>query len=788
MMFFRSLQRCYLDLPIGKKLRWMVVASTGGALLIMTLLLATYEWVVANRGMAAKLSAQADILSANTTAAIEFQHQKDAEEVLGALQSDDEVLAAWIFLPDGRVFAGYQRDGKAGEATPPVPPTGSGRVQTLKRMMVFRPVLQNGEVVGCVGISAHLSSAWWRIVSYGGVAGLIMLGAIGVALAISGILQRAITQPVGELIAATRRVSLDRNYSLRVPRQSGDELGVLVDGFNGMMGEVQARDGALSKARDDLEQRVRERTAELQRQITERLQAEVELRLSERRFHQLFQSSPVAVCLSTIEEGRYLEVNEQFSRTFGYSRAELLGRTSVELGLWEDLQQRQSLVREILQGRPVRNQEMRFRTQSGKLLQTLIYVELFEWSQGPCLLFCLHDLTERQHLEIQLRQAQKMEAVGQLAAGVAHDFNNILTVIQGNASLEMDNECLPPSTREALRQVIQAAGRCAALTRQLLTFSRKQVMQPRLLDMNEVVTNLIKMLMRALRENIHMCSRLEGNLPAIMADVGMIEQVLTNLAVNARDAMPEGGDLVVETKALTIQADYAQQQPQARPGRYVRLRVSDTGTGMTPAVKARIFEPFFTTKEVGKGTGLGLATVFGIVEQHRGWIEVESEPGRGTTFDLFWPATEGLVTAPEEARAAVVTVKSGQGTILVVEDEPGVRSVVRHILNLHGYTVIEAVNGKAALRLWEERQGRIDLLLTDMVMPEGVSGRQLARQLREQEPKLAVVYMSGYSVDINHKEMQLQEGVDFLSKPFKPVDLVKVVARALKCAAQSDRT
>ncbi|MCI0539305.1 MAG: PAS domain S-box protein [Verrucomicrobiales bacterium] len=388
------------------------------------------------------------------------------------------------------------------------------------------------------------------------------------------------------------------------------------------------------------------------------------------------------------------------------------------------------------------------------------------------------DITQQHNLEEQFRQAQKMESIGQLAGGVAHDFNNILTVIQGHVYLLLSDPALTPPTEEAVDQISLAAEQAAGLTRQLLTFSRKQTMKRRLLDLNEVVGNMTKMLKRVLGEDISLEVSYASDLPMIDADPGMMEQIVMNLAVNARDAMPSGGQLLLRTARQSIDLDYVQSNAQATEGDYICLTVRDTGCGISPEVLPRIFEPFFTTKAVGKGTGLGLAMVYGIVQQHRGWITVESEVGTGTAFRTFLP-----VATPRENKesdqAAEGEARGGSETILLVEDEGAVRALVRNVLERYGYKVIEAVSGRSASRVWREHRGEIDLLLTDMIMPDGVTGRDLVDDLHSEKPSLPVIYTSGYSAEVVGKDCTLQDGLNFLQKPYSPHKLVRAVRDVL---------
>jgi len=405
------------------------------------------------------------------------------------------------------------------------------------------------------------------------------------------------------------------------------------------------------------------------------------------------------------------------------------------------------------------------------------------WSFYPILasqvVHCyVEDITERINLESQLRHSQKMESIGQLASGVAHDFNNILTVIQGHAGLLATRSDLPPEMAKPLQSISFAAERAASLTRQLLMFSRKQVAQPKSLDLKEVIENMSTMLKRLLGENIILKYNPSSRIPPIQGDAGMMEQILMNLAVNARDAMTKGGELTISTFPVEVNEAYVKSHPDARLGLFVCLRVTDTGSGMDAATLDRIFEPFFTTKTVGKGTGLGLATVYGIVRQHKGWIEVTSEVGKGTTFSIFFPASAVPVESASRQSSAA-TIQGGHETILIVEDEPVLRELAQLILKSCGYNVLEATSGVEALSICERRPEPIHLLLTDMMLPEGLSGRELAGQLLVKQPKLKVIITSGYTVDETGGEKLPKDGYKFLQKPYNHLTLAKIVRETL---------
>jgi len=384
---------------------------------------------------------------------------------------------------------------------------------------------------------------------------------------------------------------------------------------------------------------------------------------------------------------------------------------------------------------------------------------------------------ERKQLEQQLRQAQKMEAIGQLTGGIAHDFNNMLTVILGYSELLLKSLPTDAPLRDHVEQVKEAGERASLLTKQLLAFSRKQVLQPKVLDLNAVLTNMDRMLQRMIGEDITLVAVPSPGLWRVYADPSQVEQVMMNLAVNARDAMRNGGKVTIETANVELDDAYAREHVSVQPGPYVMLAVSDTGCGMDAETQARIFEPFFTTKEPGKGTGLGLSTVYGIVKQSRGYIWVYSEVGRGTAFKIYLPRGEGAVETVEPGVAPAKTVR-GSETILLAEDDHAVRALLRSTLQEHGYTVLEAHHGKHAIQVCEQHAGPIHLLVTDVVMPE-MSGREVAEHLKPSRPNMKVLFMSGYTDKAIVHHGELDPGTAFLQKPFTPDALASKVREVL---------
>ena len=516
------------------------------------------------------------------------------------------------------------------------------------------------------------------------------------------------------------------------------------------------------------------------RDVTERRAAQTALQSSETLFSSVWQNSADGMRL-TDENGLIMAVNKAFSQLVGLPQNQLEGKPfTVIFASSENTPEMLESHRNNFLTREVDGKlEYRYTLHNGQEVILEVHNSYIEMLGQPQLLLSLfRDITAQRRLEEQFRQAQKMEAVGQLAGGVAHDFNNILTVIQGHASL-LTQAKLDESSEKSAQQIAQAASRAAGLTRQLLTFSRRQLIQPKRLDMNKIVGNLTNMLGRLLGEDIALQLNYCQSTPVVEADVGMMEQILLNLAVNARDAMPKGGQLAIRIIGMDLDEKYAASKPDARPGSFVCVSVTDTGMGIASENLSRIFEPFFTTKEVGKGTGLGLATVYGIVKQHQGWTEVESHVGKGTTFRIFIPRVSAGTSGPIEKPTTSIVVKGGDEHILLVEDENPVRELVARVLERYGYRVFQAGTGAEALEIWKRSKKDIKLVLTDLVMPNNMNGRELAEKMWAEVPGLKVIFTSGYSADIVGKDFKLQPELNFLQKPYQPQSLALTVRRCL---------
>ncbi len=536
---------------------------------------------------------------------------------------------------------------------------------------------------------------------------------------------------------------------------------------------------------DDLEAIVENRTAELVganknllTEMTRRTKIEMALCASEDRFHKSFESALVSLAVINADTLEHTDVNASYLSLIGYSREQVMGKSLSNLNLTENPAGLDDAIKTLRTGERVHNLELNIRRADGDIRQTQISIVPMTLGDKTCFLAAVLDITDQRRLEAQLRQSQKMEAIGQLAAGIAHDFNNLLTIILGHTSMLIMKANADQDVAKSLNQVKLAGERAAGLTRQMLAFSRKQVLQRKPVNLTATISSMEKMVHRLVGETIAFNIQCAEKVPCILADESNIEQVLLNLIVNARDAMPQGGKITITASEMKLSGAETRRHEDAREGKFVVLTVSDNGSGMSAATQHRLFEPFFTTKPVGKGTGLGLSTVYGIVKQHEGWIELQSAEGAGTTFRIFFPATEVVAQLSDTPQPRNVTVDREE-CILVVDDEPQVRGYVCQALRKHGYKVLDADCGQAALEVWQKDGDKVDLLLTDMVMPNGITGSTLAKMLREKRQELKVIYMSGYSPELNGNGELLSEARNFLPKPFGQSKLFEIVDFAI---------
>ena len=512
------------------------------------------------------------------------------------------------------------------------------------------------------------------------------------------------------------------------------------------------------------------------RDITERLRSEEKLRQSEERFSKAFRSSPLAITISTRAEGRYVDANEAFLRMIGLRWEEVVGFTSAELNIWAFPEDRRRILEVLDRDGRVSAMGTVFNSRVSGERNIQLSVEPIQLDGIPCILVITNDVTEAQRLEEQFRQAQKMEAVGRLAGGVAHDFNNMLSVIIGFCDLARDRESQERMVGDVV-QIKKAAQRAAVLTRQLLAFSRRQVLLHRVLNLNNVVKEISPMALRVIAEDISLDFVPAPSLGSVKADLAQIEQVLMNLVVNARDAMPHGGKIFIETANVELDETYSKTHQPLEPGPYVLLSVSDTGCGMDAKTMSRIFEPFYTTKPLGEGTGLGLSMVYGVIQQSGGHILVYSEPGQGTTFKIYLPRIEEVAELQPRATPEK-TLANGAETVLLVEDDEALREVTIELLEGQGYRVLGAKGGPEAIAMSKAHGTTIHLLLTDIVMPD-MSGPVLAAQIRESRPELKVVYMSGYTGNLIGHYGVLAAGSAFIQKPFTKQTILSELRKVL---------
>jgi PAS domain S-box-containing protein len=583
--------------------------------------------------------------------------------------------------------------------------------------------------------------------------GTFALAIIVVGALCAWLLGRSVTTPLSELTHAAEDLARG-DYGRRVALSRDDEIGRLGTAFNTMAQQVgEAANRVLS---------------------------------SERHFRALIENASDMICLVGAD-GRFRYVSPAQERFIGYTPADMNGQLALDFIHPDDRDRYAALLGQVTQSpRVAVTASFKHRHKNGTWRDlSAVITNLLDDPSVHAIVINAYDLTDQVALQAQLLQAQKMEAIGQLAGGVAHDFNNLLTVVSSYSAILLAD--LPPASpsREDVQEIAHAADRAAALTRQLLAFSRQQVLQPQVFDLNVVVEGMRRMLGRVLREDVRLQTALEPSLGPVHADPRQLEQVIVNLVVNARDAMPKGGTLTIETTNVDLDEEDARLHTGMRAGSYVMLSVSDTGLGMDSETQARIFEPFFTTKGPGEGTGLGLATVYGIVQQSGGHIWVYSEPGLGTTFKIYLPMSS-LATLPRAPRESAPTVSRGSETVLLVEDEASVRAVARRILERAGYSVVEAKSSTEAVKLFSEHRESINLLLTDMVMPE-MGGRELAERLRVENPSLPAVFMSGYTEDVVIRQGTAGQGNGalFIQKPFTTRALTEKLREALDSATLS---
>jgi len=723
-----------------RKLVAISMLASAGGLVVASLAFIRSELGTYRMNMVRSLSIQAQIVATNSVSALLFADTEAARNTLSALSSAPNVTFAGIYTATGEPFASYAPTGE-GEALP-LPQPGPRKAErwqfTSSDMWLERQIVSQGKPIGFVYLRSNLLEIQRSLERYTRNVAIVILISLLVVFLLSAFFQRALTRPLLDLARTALTVSREKRFSVRVPPvKSSDEVGVLVNTFNDMLAQIQQHEEERQKFVALVEQ-----TDDFIGMIGLDLQMIYMNGAGRRMIGLEAAGSP------------HIHINDFFPEKWATKlRDEILPAIMRREGNW------------------VGEAQIRHMTRKPPVTVSMNVFGVNHPDSGELMSFAavIRDISERRSLEEQLRQSQKLESIGQLAGGVAHDFNNLLVIISGYSAMLLDELRPDDRMRDRLEEIARAGDRAAALTRQLLVFSRRGQVEQKNIALNEVVKNLQKMLRRLIGEDIEMVISLGESAGVLRADPGQMEQIIINLAVNARDAMPHGGKLLIETGRLVADEEFARSHLSVSPGSYVVLSVADTGCGMSEEVKSRIFEPFFTTKGEGKGTGLGLSTVYGIVKRSGGSIWVYSEPGQGSTFKVLFPAMEGV--SPDTASSTASGELVGTETILVAEDEDAVRQYVGELLMRRGFKVLKAANGRDALAIARAYPGRIDLLLTDAVMPH-LSGLALAEQFAKLNAGVPVLFMSGYS------DRQLQPtGLEssLIQKPFTPIALITAV-------------
>lgn len=776
---------------IPQKLMWISLLTVLPALILAFAGFLGYEIAESRKGLIEQYNEQAKSIGWLCSSSLHNSDILDANNLLMVNEVNPSIAVVCIYDDKGRGFARFLRRDYVNFEFPRVQLDGAWIKNN--QVEVFRRISTADEFIGTVYLLADIEPISVRALKYCGIILIVLIISGVVAIVFSYRFHSIISKPIESLSQVAKDVAINKNYSLRARKINDDELGNLVETFNWMLSQIQLRDSELQTARNELGKRVEERTRDLiqanerlKLEVNERKKAEESLLNSQQKLLLHIQQTPLGVIDWTLEQ-KVVNWNPTAAKIFEYKETEVIGKSAEDLIIPDDLKIDNKKKWELLLKRSGGTHIItRNKTKSEKVVTCEWFNTLLTNRDGiPIGVSSLvNDITREIEAEIELRKieekfrhSQKMQAVGQLAAGVAHDFNNVLTIIQGHIGMILNKESVNPNVYESLKLAYDASARAANLVKQLLAFSRNSQIHKKPLNLNEIVNNFYSLINRVIGDNIKTEIQLDSSIPQINADAGLIDQVILNLSLNARDAMPQGGKLIFKTESVIIDTENVNKHPEAKEGNYVVLIISDTGCGMDEKVRQRIFEPFFTTKEQGKGTGLGLAVVYGIVKQHNGWIEVESDVGKGTIFKIYFPCVNDKIVSPVIQPSQDLSNEElrGNENVLVVEDEPALRELVGGILKYYGYNVVVAGSSTEAIQIWNEYKKNFHLVLTDMVMPGGMTGRDLIRDLKKDKPELKVIYTSGYNIESGMNDFAIRDGYIFLAKPFHPLLMLRTI-------------
>ena len=765
------------NLPIRRKVMGVTLLTAGVALLLTCGALLWFEGNDFREKLRRDVATLAKVIAANSVAAVSFGDRDAAAEMLTALRAEPQILAACIYGANGARLAIYRRAGTAGDF--PRAPEPDGFTFTADRLTFFGPIDDPREQarIGTIYFVADFGEMSRRRQSYGQLLALVVAASGLVAFLLSATLQRYIAGPIVRLAGATRRVSSERDYSLRVLEGGGDELGQLTAGFNEMLAQIQTRDAALQAAHDTLEKRVEERTAQLQQQVAERARAEQNLAHSLSLVTATLDSTADGI-LVVDRSGKVIGSNRKFATMWRVSDELMAAKDDRRLldHVRPQLKHPEDFLRKVaeLYDDPEAESHDIVEFTDGRLFE--------RYSQphrigGASIgrVWSFSDITERKKLEAQFLRSQRMESIGTLAGGIAHDLNNVLAPIMMSVDLLQENN-RNPSMESVLESLRISVERGADLVRQILFFARGVEGKRVPLQASRLLQEVFKIARDTFPKNIRAESHVAKDLWTVCGDATQLHQVLLNLCVNARDAMPDGGALRITAENFTSNGSAEALRLAPGAGPHILIRVHDTGSGISPEARERIFEPFFTTKETGKGTGLGLSTAIGIVKGHGGLLDFTSEPGRGTTFTLCLPAVPeaAKTVAPEQAMRPT----GAQELVLVVDDEASIRLVLKQTLESFGYRVLTAPDGQAAVATYAERRDQISLVLTDMMMP-GMDGNATIRELKKIDPHARIIAATGMVTDDYLSKATASGAVAFLRKPYTAEVLLRTFTQVL---------